>query len=58
MTTPSNEQSLDGLVERPVWVPHVHKDGARFHVLWWDSNGRHCSCRNCEINRLSVLKDN
>ena len=54
MTT--KEQSLEGLIERRKWVPHVHQDGARFHVLWWDSEGRHCSCRNCEINRQGTLQ--
>lgn len=42
------------------YVPHVHKDGARFHVLSWgayyDSKGemhseRRCSEPRCEINR-------
>lgn len=42
------------------YVPHVNQDGARFHVLAWsnyrDDKGalqseRHCSDRNCEINR-------
>ena len=33
------------------WIKHIYKDGARFHVLWWDSFGRHCSEPNCEINR-------
>lgn len=42
------------------YVPHVHKEGARFHVLSWgcyyDSKGelhgeRYCSEPRCEINR-------
>lgn len=42
------------------YVPHVFKEGARFHVLSWshyrDDKGdlqseRHCSDRTCEINR-------
>jgi hypothetical protein len=30
---------------------HIVQAGARFHVLWWDSNGEHCSEPNCEINK-------
>ncbi len=30
---------------------HIFVEGARYHVLWWDSNGKHCSVPNCEINR-------
>lgn len=30
---------------------HIYCDGARFHVLHWDSNGEHCSEPNCEINK-------
>ena len=29
---------------------HIVKDGARFHVLFWDSYGTHCSEPNCEEN--------
>lgn len=29
---------------------HISKEGARFHVKWWDSKGVHCSCSSCEIN--------
>lgn len=29
---------------------HIICEGARFHVLSWDSNGSHCSCERCEIN--------
>jgi len=30
---------------------HIIKEGSRHHVLWWDSNGSHCSVKNCEINK-------
>jgi hypothetical protein len=30
---------------------HIVKEGSRHHVVWWDSNGRHCSEPNCEINK-------
>lgn len=31
-------------------VKHIIKEGSREHVLWWDSNGQHCSEKDCEIN--------
>lgn len=39
---------------------HIFQDGARFHVVHWDSHGAHCSEPNCEINRREVEsgKDN
>jgi len=33
------------------WVKHVHCDGARWHVLWWTTNGTHCSEPRCIINK-------
>lgn len=30
---------------------HIVCDGARYHVLSWNSNGERCSCKNCEINK-------
>jgi len=30
---------------------HIIKKGARYHVLSWDTNGRHCSEPNCEVNK-------
>lgn len=30
---------------------HIRCDGARYHVLWWDGRGKHCSAKNCEINK-------
>jgi len=30
---------------------HISDEGARYHVLWWDSNGCHCTVPNCEINK-------
>jgi hypothetical protein len=32
-------------------VQHVYCDGARFHVLSWSTQGRHCSEPDCEVNR-------
>jgi hypothetical protein len=29
---------------------HIIKEGARYHVIWWDTNGHHCSEPNCKIN--------
>ena len=30
---------------------HISCDGARFHVVSWNQDGRRCSEPNCEINR-------
>ena len=35
------------------WVKHIIKEGSYHHVIYWDSKGRHCSERNCEVNRKS-----
>lgn len=32
-------------------VKHIIKDGARFHVLAWDTHGQKCSEPNCEVNK-------
>ena len=37
-------------IEAGGFVKHVHCEGARFHVLWWDSTGRHCGVKNCVVN--------
>jgi hypothetical protein len=29
---------------------HIYEDGAHFHVISWDTLGRHCSEPNCEVN--------
>ena len=29
---------------------HIVCEGARFHVLSWNTKGEHCSEPNCEIN--------
>ncbi len=34
------------------WVKHVHKEGSRFHALYYDTNGVHCNVENCEINKI------
>lgn len=39
------EKNEDGTLK------HITKDGARYHVLYWDRQGRHCSEKNCEINK-------
>ena len=31
-------------------VRHVYREGSRDHVVYWDSNGAHCSRKDCEIN--------
>ena len=30
---------------------HIIREGARYHVLSYDSQGRKCSNPNCEINK-------
>ena len=39
------EENEDGHLVHP---PHI--EGSKFHVLHWDSIGRHCSEPNCEVN--------
>jgi hypothetical protein len=34
-----------------IWVDHVICEGSHFHVLWWDTNGEHCSEARCVINK-------
>lgn len=29
---------------------HLIKEGSRDHILFWDSQGRHCSEPECEVN--------
>jgi len=29
---------------------HIICEGWRRHVLWWDTNGTHCSEPKCEVN--------
>lgn len=29
---------------------HVVSEGSREHVMHWDTNGRHCSEKDCEVN--------
>lgn len=31
-------------------VKHITKEGSRQHVIHWDTQGRHCSEPNCEVN--------
>lgn len=33
------------------WVKHVIKEGSREHILYYDTQGTHCSCKNCEVNK-------
>ena len=35
----------------PGFVKHVRCEGARFHVLYWDTPGAHCSEPDCIINK-------
>ena len=32
-------------------LKHICKDGTRYHVLYWNTQGRHCLEPKCEINR-------
>jgi len=31
---------------------HIVQDGARFHVLSWNTIGTRCSEPNCEVNKV------
>lgn len=35
-------------------IEHELKEGSRSHVLWWDSQGTHCSEPDCEINQERI----
>ena len=37
-------------------IQHVYCEGARFHVLSWSTEGRHCSEPDCEVNREREVK--
>ncbi len=32
-------------------LKHIIKEDARYHVLYYDSLGIHCTEKNCEINK-------
>lgn len=34
-----------------ILVKHIIKEGSRFHVISYDTNGAHCNIKNCEINK-------
>ncbi len=34
-------------------MKHIIKEGSRHHVTFWDSNGIHCSEKECELNHLT-----
>jgi len=48
---PPRVRNEDGTLE------HVHCEGARFHVLWWDTRGEHCSEPECEVNLPHPFND-
>ena len=33
-------------------VDHVIEEGSRDHVIYWDTNGSHCSNPKCEKNHV------
>jgi len=41
---------------RKVWVKHIIEEDSRFHVLYWDNKGTHCTEPRCEINRPAKPK--
>ena len=41
----------------PKYVKHIRCEGARFHVLSWDSNGPHCSQPHCIINKPNASNE-
>lgn len=46
-----NYEKIPVIKNKDGTIKHVHKDGARYHVLWYDSDGAHCTEPNCEINK-------
>ncbi len=32
-------------------LKHITKENAKYHILYYDSQGIHCSEKNCEINK-------
>lgn len=36
-------------------VEHLSCHGSRRHVLWWDSQGEHCTEPRCEVNHRSKI---
>ena len=43
---------------KKIWVKHILKEGSRFHVLSYDTNGVHCNSKNCEINKKLCKRRN
>lgn len=39
------------LTSDPRFIKHVECEGARFHVVWWDTEGTHCSEKDCTLNK-------
>ncbi|MCF7795954.1 hypothetical protein K9M42_02575 [Patescibacteria group bacterium] len=37
------------------YIEHLHCEGSRRHVIFWDTNGEHCSEKNCEVNRNNSI---
>jgi hypothetical protein len=37
-------------------IKHIIKEGSREHVIYYDMNGKHCSCKNCEVNKQKPHK--
>jgi hypothetical protein len=45
---------IEKATTNPNYIKHVICDGARFHVIHWDSNGEHCSETKCIINKGKI----
>jgi hypothetical protein len=41
----------EGAESDPAYIKHVQCEGARFHVISYDTQGRHCSEPMCIINK-------
>lgn len=37
-------------------MKHLIKEDSRYHVKFWDSNGIHCSEKNCELNQIKKVR--
>lgn len=41
----------------PNFVKHIHCEGARFHVVGWNSKGEFCSHPKCILNKQRKIAD-
>lgn len=52
--TPRPYKYIPHLKNKDGTLKHIRTEGARYHVLWYDDQGIHCSEPNCEVNRREI----